>query len=43
MKPCAKCQGVGIFMISKLSQIKKWSAKNGEVAPAPLKTLNPKP
>ncbi|KAJ1470571.1 tubulin-tyrosine ligase/Tubulin polyglutamylase, partial [Baffinella frigidus] len=24
MKPCAKCQGVGIFLISKLSQIKKF-------------------
>ena len=32
MKPCAKCQGVGIFLISKLSQIKKWSAKNGEAS-----------
>ncbi|EKX51340.1 hypothetical protein GUITHDRAFT_66166 [Guillardia theta CCMP2712] len=30
MKPCAKCQGVGIFLISKLSQIKKWAVKNGE-------------
>jgi tubulin polyglutamylase TTLL1 len=32
MKPCAKCQGVGIFLISKLSQIKKWSAKNGDAS-----------
>jgi len=30
MKPCAKCQGVGIFLISKLSQIKKWAARNGD-------------
>ena len=25
MKPCGKPQGKGIFVISKLSQIKKWS------------------
>jgi len=32
MKPCAKCQGVGIFLISKLSQVKKWGAKNCEAS-----------
>lgn len=25
MKPCGKAQGKGIFLINKLSQIKKWS------------------
>mmetsp|Transcript_30603 Transcript_30603/g.77050 ORF Transcript_30603/g.77050 Transcript_30603/m.77050 type:complete len:398 (+) Transcript_30603:26-1219(+) len=30
MKPCAKCQGVGIFLISKISQIKKWASRNGD-------------
>lgn len=32
MKPCAKCQGVGIFLISKISQIKKWASRNGDAA-----------
>ena len=25
MKPCGKAQGKGIFLVNKLSQIKKWS------------------
>jgi len=28
VKPCGKSQGVGIFLIDKLSQLKKWSKKN---------------
>ncbi|XP_072915419.1 polyglutamylase complex subunit TTLL1-like isoform X2 [Hemitrygon akajei] len=28
MKPCGKAQGKGIFLINKLSQIKKWSRDN---------------
>lgn len=28
MKPCGKAQGRGIFLINKLSQIKKWSRDN---------------
>lgn len=30
MKPCGKSQGAGIFLINKLSKLKKWSreAKN---------------
>ncbi|XP_058628264.1 polyglutamylase complex subunit TTLL1-like [Onychostoma macrolepis] len=29
MKPCGKAQGKGIFLINKLSQIKKWSHQRG--------------
>lgn len=25
MKPCGKSQGAGIFLINKLSKLKKWS------------------
>lgn len=28
MKPCGKSQGTGIFLIDKLSQLKKWSKEN---------------
>ncbi|CAD5123920.1 DgyrCDS12228 [Dimorphilus gyrociliatus] len=28
MKPCGKARGIGIFLINKLSQIKKWSRDN---------------
>lgn len=28
MKPCGKSQGTGIFLIDKLSQLKKWLKKN---------------
>ncbi|XP_064397984.1 polyglutamylase complex subunit TTLL1-like isoform X2 [Halichondria panicea] len=31
MKPAAKAQGVGIFLINKLSQLKKWSKDNSKV------------
>lgn len=31
MKPAAKAQGVGIFLINKLSQIKKWSKDSSKV------------
>lgn len=28
MKPCGKSQGTGIFLIDRLSQLKKWSKEN---------------
>ncbi|KAB0355969.1 hypothetical protein FD754_000125 [Muntiacus muntjak] len=39
MKPCGKAQGKGIFLVSKLSQIKKWSrdSKTSSFATRPTK------
>lgn len=35
MKPAGKAQGVGIFLINKLSQIKKWSRDGAKLNPMP--------
>lgn len=37
MKPCGKSQGVGIFLINKLSQLKKWSRDSASFNPATVK------
>ncbi|XP_076330457.1 tubulin tyrosine ligase-like 1B isoform X2 [Tachypleus tridentatus] len=37
MKPCGKSQGVGIFLINKLSQLKKWSRDGPSFNPAAVK------
>ncbi|UYV75251.1 hypothetical protein LAZ67_12003102 [Cordylochernes scorpioides] len=37
MKPCGKSQGVGIFLINKLSQLKKWSRDSPSFNPAAVK------
>lgn len=34
MKPASKAQGKGIFLINKLSQVKKWANSGAAVAPA---------
>ena len=31
MKPCGKSQGTGIFLINKLSKLKKWSRESRTV------------
>ena len=31
MKPCGKSQGAGIFLINKLSKLKKWSRESRTV------------
>ncbi|GIZ01030.1 probable tubulin polyglutamylase TTLL1 [Caerostris extrusa] len=37
MKPCGKSQGVGIFLINKLSQLKRWSRDSTSFNPAVVK------
>ncbi|UYV64462.1 TTLL1 [Cordylochernes scorpioides] len=36
MKPCGKSQGIGIFLINKLSQLKKWSGPLQNSAQNPI-------
>ena len=35
MKPCGKARGIGIFLINKLSQLKKWSRESKSSLPVP--------
>lgn len=35
MKPCGKARGIGIFLINKLSQLKKWSREAKSTVPVP--------